>query len=489
MSSGEASSRPLFQRSSQPPSQPPSQLPARSVVITSSAPAPFDVWECGQIVLRSSRGTDFFVYPLFLHVASSVVKRESPILKTSDGIPLITVYELDDNGMEAFLKIIYPFPNPPLVGITQILSVLKVGKDYCIDAVRLHAKEALHTLLGVDGYRVFAYSCIMGMEEEAQAAADVILSNLLWAAPQLHYISDMAMISAGVYHRLLTFLSKDSTVPPDQRFLLTIGDQQLSVVAQAEAHDVNTYLDPATLERHPADVVICSMSKPFRTFPVHKNTLSMASDVLAKKIAGLPQCTLPSLPVLSLPENVDVVQLLLDFSYGVAIFYGLTTGDASGIPLLVKVARAAVAYAMPRLIAALKNVVKHLHVSEPLDAYIMAVECGWEAEARKAALAIISDPKTPKFPYSCSLEAARAKSYHRLLKFRADVQVVVKNVMWISYSPYSFGSSRPAAALPPEQPPRTLYGVEVTKVLTPEKMLELVDAVEAAVGKVGLEFD
>ncbi|TCD62586.1 hypothetical protein EIP91_006660 [Steccherinum ochraceum] len=511
-----------------------SPSPSKSVITKASAPAPFDTQTVGSVALRSSEGTDFFVPSTILTFDSPILKallaqdkEGEPLKVTDDGFPIILVPELTDDAMLIFLHLVCPIAEREFDTLGDILSVLKAGKRLSLSIVKQRANASLESRLASECLRVYATGCSMGMEDEAKAAADHMLKTQIFGNPFSKDMGSDRMV-AGVYHRLIYYLYKGGAVSPGYTFVrpLVAQPQRRSITNSDLTERWASHLDSTVLEQHPTDLLVYSSSDPKPTFWAHAAILSIFSPVLSTKISKRSEGETSLPTVISLPESAEVVHAILEFAYGaaVAFLYDLFTGDRTGIPLMIKVAQAAIKYAAPTLIATTKKVLQYLQASTPLDAYFMAVQCGWKAEARKAALAI-SDSDGPEYPYVACMEDIPSKSYFNLLKFRAEVRVKVKevvkrlcpellmsidampkepflNVPFPFYFAFHFGSrsSQLAIAGSPEgvvnsaptaldgKPKRKFFGIAVPADLSQEKMHELETAVSNAVGEVTLDL-
>lgn len=190
------------------------QSPSTMSTCTSS---PFDHPKA-DIILRSSDGTDFRVFKLFLTLASpffeTMFELPQPAVgmddDTKDGLPLITVQE-DSKTLDTLLRFCYPSTladDPSLESLTDILAVLGAARKYSLDLIERKVCQALANpkVLEAEPLRCFAIARNARLEHETMTAARYTLRLPLIPAR----FAEIELITASDLLALLTYHKKCS---------------------------------------------------------------------------------------------------------------------------------------------------------------------------------------------------------------------------------------------------------------------------------------
>ncbi|TCD62584.1 hypothetical protein EIP91_006658 [Steccherinum ochraceum] len=447
---------------------------------------PFNQKRDGCIVVRSSDGHDFYVQSCILELASPVFASLISTFKLQDPdiAAAITIPELDSTQLTHFLRILYPAASSTSLTVNQMDRMYEVGKMYRATAITSRVEDL------VDIRATFIYSIW-----ELYGESCVELAEGTAGYP------DLDKTTSGAYFRILWFIERRGEVPACFTFTRrTPGDGTCSDLVAHTIHPfASDFLDDKAFERIPADIVVQS-GEGQSSFFAHKASLILASPILAKKIAALNFGSSTGLPVLVLPENHDVMRLLLRFCYGFTMLWGAAFGNTSDLALVAQAIQAAVKYAIPHVIDTARSICEAFLAEDPMKAYFMAVGCVLKSEATRAAR-LLSRDSVP-FKYIPAMEHAPAKTYYRLLRYRAATHEAAagafdKFTFKSEDSPADVSSSTSSSVtgsetLVSEDPfdhGTQFFGVVLPGNLPVEKRTEVKNAINEAVDKVELEID
>ncbi|TCD64218.1 hypothetical protein EIP91_004353 [Steccherinum ochraceum] len=411
------------------------------------ATAPFDRPDA-DVVILSSDNVKFLCHKPILSIVSpffsDMFSLPQPVAAEKANIPTVPVTE-DCRIVDALLRLIYPVLPPLLTEPTFVVDVLSAGKKYQVsDTVLSPARSAFTYITHSHPFHAFAASCGSNMEACAAEAARFLLGSnqssifktasvfssmsVQWKKKILdgEDIPDVKSFTAGAYFRLLWYLSRGGTVGKD--FLFTVHnvkvDDEVGVppvlpppISSTQPAGWFTQCD--LFDRVPADLSVQSAVEPWANIPAHSFIISLASQALHSQIGST---TLPSADgqrVLQLPERACVLHELIRFCYG-ASTSSVDTAEQHAIldlSLLREVASAADKYKMPKVTNALKRTLRSNMAAAPIEAYFVAISCGWKDEALEAAKC--ASTSKLREVYVSQMEWCSAQSYHDLLRFWA----------------------------------------------------------------------
>ncbi|KAI6041895.1 hypothetical protein EDC04DRAFT_1138327 [Pisolithus marmoratus] len=180
------------------------------------ASPPFDHAKA-DVILRSSDGTYFRVFKVFLSVASPFFETlfglPQPSEETNtdveviDGLPVIPVSE-DSRTLDLLLRFCYPCTlaeDPALEDFEEIVNVLEAAKKYSLDGIERTVCRYLFqpNVLEANSLRCFAIACRARMRDECVLAAKYTLREPLvpeWFE-EIELIASAELLSLLAYHR------------------------------------------------------------------------------------------------------------------------------------------------------------------------------------------------------------------------------------------------------------------------------------------------
>ncbi|RPD66797.1 hypothetical protein L227DRAFT_605244 [Lentinus tigrinus ALCF2SS1-6] len=142
-----------------------------------------------------------------------------PTVASSPNVPVVPMTE---NGpvLEIILRHIYPYPDPPIDTLDELVQVLEVARKYDFTSVidRLRRRLVAAQFLEACPLRVYAIASRYDLDDEAKLASRATLSAGL---DQLPVHDDLKSMSGFAYHRLLQLHKQRA---PDALALLELPD-------------------------------------------------------------------------------------------------------------------------------------------------------------------------------------------------------------------------------------------------------------------------
>lgn len=159
------------------------------------------------IILRSASPgpIDFRVHMCILTAASPFFQTMSTLPQSSspsEGYPPTVEVAEDAQVLDHLLRFVYPFPDPAVVCLDELVAILEAASKYEMAAVtdRLRHLLVAPSFLATSSVRVFAIASRFDLEEEAKIASQHTLRINVLDSP---LSDDLKFITAYSYHRLL----------------------------------------------------------------------------------------------------------------------------------------------------------------------------------------------------------------------------------------------------------------------------------------------
>jgi hypothetical protein len=375
------------------------------------AKAPFND-TTADIIIRSKDGVNFYVHSLVLSLASPFFKTmfTLPQATCNETTPTIDVTE-DSRTLDRLLRFCYPIDSPSICGLADTADVLEAAIKYEMAKPTKLMRSALIEFASSEPRQVFIVAIRLRLDLVAEFAATVwredrrkVYSKIKgsgaipsWTTLLTDtYLPEMVDISAGAYFRLLRFTH-------DKK-----DDTSVNAGRRDRRRSSATTTVPA---RHPlkfegADIVLRSSDNI--DFHVHKAIISLISPSLLENESAVHD----NLPVFDIPENGQILATLLELCYPI--------GDPDAVnleppDLCAAVLQAAQKFKCSRALSLIKKHYGNKIKTNPLRVYFTAMQFGWEAEARKAALFAASRPI--ENVYVPEMESVSATAYYHLMEY------------------------------------------------------------------------
>ncbi|KAI0820765.1 hypothetical protein BC628DRAFT_1395248 [Trametes gibbosa] len=385
-------------------------------VKTRAAEAPFDR-DDADLIVRSSDKVDFRVHRLILSLASSLFSSMLSLPQPPGTVPEKPVVDVLEDGtvMDAFLRVLYPIPDPEVHSLSSINQVLAAGMKYDAPAVVASMRRALTQprIMEDNPLRVFAIACYYGMEQEAKAAAEKAVINNRVAGRICAELND---IPAGAYHRLLKLNNTRKTTKSKASGInrVTVDFTDIGPFCEppkrASAPSVRKPIASveAPFDSPGADVILRSCD--FVDFRVHRAIISTASPVMLEKVRSETDESM-LVPVYVMDEDSVVVDALLRMCYPVA------HTQPADLDLLLDVLSASRKYELKKAEQIVRAFWPVMLASDPLRLYLAAARHGWGAEARMCADELIRRHNIPAVNalYHPDMETTSNRWYRHLL--------------------------------------------------------------------------
>ncbi|KZT63744.1 hypothetical protein DAEQUDRAFT_770313 [Daedalea quercina L-15889] len=252
------------------------------------------------------------------------------------------------------------------------------------------AGTALCSFAPKEPLRVWAIAVRHRLEAEARVAADEMVRQCIVVLDT--FPVEMQEICAGAYYRLLRYRRLGGTMiesgfnfcdpPPAQH-----GRDDVTSAAFILANDPQ-FISPSH-DRIRSLVDVRYRSSDGREFLAHKALLALTSPIMAGMVASIPMSVTATheapnanhLPTLVFEEDGATLKIILGLCYPVR------EGNDTMQELLVvrKVVDAVMKYEMDDAMELFRRQWSQLSVCNPLQAYLLAVHHGSDAEAKTAA--------------------------------------------------------------------------------------------------------
>lgn len=385
--------------------------PPTSGIVT--ATSPFDASDA-DLILCSSNRVDFRVHRAIMAVASRVfndmLTLPQPANAVDDHLAVVDLTE-DGSTLDTLLRICYPVLDPTIDSIDLARPVLDAALKYDIKVAIVYCKRALRRLAKVQPLRVYAIACLLGAEHTARLAAQQAISR--WDQFKDQYVPEFEELSAGCYHRLLSYQRHGSDV--GHPFSFSKGESStyhaVSPSSPEQLHPVRHA--PFPFDDLDAEVIMVSSDKVH--FRVFKSILTLASQVFKAMLQATTPCESGSdgskKYILDIDEDSNILNTLLQFCYPIGTPPAISP-DA--LPTL----RAALKYKLDRAIWYLRSQWQTLSAFDPLCAYLLAASAGWTEEASATAKSLLLVNITVlQGSTVAELETTSAGIYYRLLQY------------------------------------------------------------------------
>ncbi|GJE93027.1 BTB domain-containing protein [Phanerochaete sordida] len=427
---------------------------------TSWAAEPFD--EEGDIILRSSDGTDFHVYKVVLILASpwfrTMFSLQQPAESTaSTERPVIDVPE-DAETLDALLRFCYPIPEPA-VDSNLLEKVLEGAIKYELVKAISSCRALVSTFIPAYPLAMYTMCWRLDLEEEAAAAAkewktrvDGRMRNddnngiFYETRIGLSSIPEMEDLPAEVYQNLLRYIhgkkvTRFCSPPPYRSISSAYGERDL----QAWDADRVSRSYPFTLP----DANLVLRSTDGIDFPVHRLIVSLNTHS-TETSGSYPLLDSPEvlemhtskLPILEAGYHSRILGQLLQLIY--PPLPGQSVSDWPSVHLLADL-RAGVVTAAER--SGLLSVAKQYEAEwkrcldvDPLLLYRIALHSGW-TNAATAAASRVSDSSTLTEMIDADTTGLTAGEYHRLLRYIRVSQDTIFAVISKFMEDYEEGAS------------------------------------------------
>lgn len=395
---------------SEPPRTPPYASP------------PFDNPKA-DLIIRSSDTVDFRVFSFILGMSSDVFSTMLEACQASsgdvrDGCPIIQLQE-DSLTLDHLLRVIYPRKAPTFDDVSKVPPVLQAALKYDMEKAVEIVSSALRLFAPKAPLRVWCAAVRCGLDSEARAAADEMVRQSLQVldltAPELQDLH------AGAYYRLLRYRRLYGSVEQDFTFGSPSPAQAASSASSAAEQDPH-FVSPSHQRIHSLADVMCRSSDGV-DFPAHRALLALASPTMGHKVADLPPPSVTAssgldwsapemdLPVLPFDEDASTLRTLLTLCYP-----GAERIAAVQYLLVVKkVLDALERYKMEDAMVLVRRGWSRLVETDPLQAYLLAVQHGAEDEASKAQTQLFAAGRNMDDYYVPAMETTPASVYRTLL--------------------------------------------------------------------------
>lgn len=411
----------------------PSSMSSTSESTPRTADPPFD-GVLSDVVLRSCDLVDFHLHKSTLSIASpffaDMFTLTQPQASSGDSDkPIIDVSEPAD-VLDRLLRFCYPVQYPKFSTTSQLYPIFVAASKYQMEAVIKNLPLSLRHFIPTYSREVFSISCHFGLEDVAKEAATSwsqnhslitnVSSDTSWirTLPGGSYVEEVGGFSSGPFFRLLQFLKQCNVTS----FCTSSTPSQSDTLPSPPTPiDEDIVISEIPGQNH--DLIV--QSNDSVRFAVHKGLLAITSPVLRDKIQSsthldvVAESTVAKLPTLSIAENGEVLQVLMEACYPLG-----PQSDAIWSPEFSgSILMASLKYEMPHLEKMAKRRLSNLVNSKALDVFCIASIAGWEEGARKAALQACRLNITEL--YSVQLERTPAKFYQALLRFHHEYRKIL----------------------------------------------------------------
>ncbi|KAH9930356.1 uncharacterized protein B0H18DRAFT_1117037 [Fomitopsis serialis] len=419
------------------------------------ASTPFDD-PTADLILRTSDLVDFRVFRLILRLASPVFasmlevgqappgaadRSQTESDESRDGCPVVPIQE-DSTTVETLLRIIYPMKDPALGDLPQLHYIIAAALKYEMEQAVALGTTALLSFVSKEPLRVWAIAARNRLEVEARTAADEVNRQQISVLDS--FPPEMQDITAGAYYRLLRYRRLGGAVEEGFGFCdpplvpPNISPPSPTPIAAAITPRVSS---PDHSHLRCLTDIICRSSDG-QDFPTHRILLALASPVMAGLVTSLPEqhavseesglasALASTLPVLSFDEDGATLKTLIGLCHP-----NYSDTDSHDLLSLSRVFDAVKKYEMDAAMEPLQREWSQLVASDPLLAYILAVDRKSSLQIHKAAVRLLD--RTMEDYYVPILEGSPASTfrnallYHRACKAAAsDVAHAVRT--WIA---------------------------------------------------------
>lgn len=381
-----------------------------------SARAPFDGKTMHDVVFTTCDNVDFYVAKAILFYSSPFFADMFSLAQPADSgkdtgdLQRIPISE-DSNVFEILMRYCYPVEDPVVVGLAFLEEALEAALKYqIVETVKtlraLFSEYISSSRPPLTILRVYAIACRLKCESEASRAADALkgtgcgtdtATNFAKTVAGSVYTSHTASLTAGSYHRLISYLRPSGTRPPS--FLRPPA----KIPPRSEKKD-SSALPPS--HRIAPDVILRSLDGV--DINAHSSILRLAGA--EKLLEGNEESGVGGVPV----HSVDIFSAALSDLVHMCYPFGTQIAGLQ-FERLAPLVRAAQKYEIRDVIAAARKQLMSFIDRQPMKVWFIAEAHGWveetDAAARHIASRCIADQ------YVTEMEDVPAHSYHRLLRF------------------------------------------------------------------------
>ncbi|TCD66353.1 hypothetical protein EIP91_001457 [Steccherinum ochraceum] len=454
--------------------------------VSTRAAAPFDgdpSQPQADVVLRTADNVDFYLHMVLLSLGSPFFRdlfslsqpttsasnsgSESIQLRNGTTVPVIPISE-DGDALDCVLRFLYPLAEVTLPADLYLLSkALEASMKYDLEKSSSLLKEHLSSFSGEDSLEVYSIACRLNLEAHAAHAASDIKTQFssttygtcTWNQAHLededvggpapcadgncrhqtfiftryNLDSDVLMekITASCYHRLLryVFSGEDTTFCYSLSSNTSVVNDHDDTSGSGSAVSISSFESfPVTqdLRHYPTDLLLRSVDG--RKIPTYQLLLAFASatSILAK--ARDPAC--PSedgLPAVDMDEDQTTLLGLLHLCQPMRA----VAGPPPSLLQCRAVWTAAEKYGMTTVANRAKELCLDHLGNAPLSVYLVASSCGWQEEARAAALRCAQISLLDSgIPYVAEMESSSALALNRLYKYLHDYRMTAADIAW-----------------------------------------------------------
>ena len=381
------------------------------------------------LIIRSSDHIDFRVQSHILLEASPIFEdmlglpQPPSVAQDADQRPVVDVTE-DAHTLDMLLRICYPIEKKESnVTIDEIEAGLMAALKYEMALPISVLSKKLLAEVEAHPFTVWITACRIGLEEHANAAAKILRSSTnVESIIRPEILPNLAGVSAGSYYRLCELLRTSEScrsrcIP---KFLCPPTQTDW------------TAIDTTTLQTPPPSVIdmpfpdlICKSSDGAE-FRVHRGVIASGSPVLRNEIAALldghgesPAASSQneSLPILQMSETSNTLHPLLSMCYPATADVQINLYSYAGV--MTAAAHYEMSWLRDRIMAQWNNSAWR----DPVKAYFVAVNSGWDEGAQAAARLSLVKPLDEL--YSSEMENAPAQAYERLIQYHKAFKLLL----------------------------------------------------------------
>ncbi|THH29692.1 hypothetical protein EUX98_g4507 [Antrodiella citrinella] len=391
-----------------------------------AATPPFDRPD-GDIVLVSSDSVTFSCHKAILSMFS--LPQVEPLSPSTTAVSSISVTE-NSKLLDGILRLIYPVVRPQMHCIGDVFDILRTGRKYQLSETVMSVPEAaFRELTSLQPLQSLVLSCRYDMEAEMYFSVrsviwpDKFSEEVLTLVDREDGFEGLEHVTAGQYFRLLNAVryapvsSPFQIHPPPSQ-----SDVDDRLPCEQDGSRKGWFQNCDLFDRIPADVHVYSTLLLDLVIPAHKFVLKFSSSILADYIAqsetdGTAEFT--GITTIYLPEDGDTVHDLIRFCYG-SWSSSSSTNDSNthdiNLATFPALVAAAQNYEMAKVYEVLQTTLTPFIRSDPVQTYFVAVACGWNDIALRAAQKSVRIPLRNK--YVPQMEHCSGRTYQNLLDFR-----------------------------------------------------------------------
>lgn len=407
------------------------------------ATAPFDKRFNADVIFLTSDNVYFYLHKTILSMAStffetmfslvqtpasSLPDRGTPPLPPEDlNLPVVEVSE-DSLTLDHLLRYCYPARDPVTTDLALLDRVLGAATKYALEAVPAFELASLNLRRFVEDQplQAFVVAYRHSCEDEALLAAKALKrTRQTWfhiaetfeeTCSALCYTPEMSSLPAGVYSRLIRFVSDDN-------FSDKFCDNRSTPKKNTTDGEIDATRYP--FSQQDADVVFRSADGiDFRVHRMMVNMQISATPTFPLQAIflspPLPNVNVEGLPVIQVQEPSYVLQQLLKLCYPAQAGESISDWSVKMCrePSTIETIAAAIRYGFTPIDNHYQSQLRVAARRGILAAYGINIIFGWfsDAEARASDISAFSNAILPT-SYDAILEMITAAEYYRLLEY------------------------------------------------------------------------